>query len=757
MRFIYFLVPAEILARSPLALEAYNEAVAEGSTSVLRLPIMIIGQWRSGKTSLKRSLKGELFKKAEASTNLMERDPSHFSLSKEFWSTGEKDGERRSDRALCDNVIAREVASRVRQKESQEPRHHDLQEAGDTSTQMTDRDQESNLHVLVEVGKDLTQLSQEDLPIPDERSDNVDAFKSLPKELEPDIEKFLLSPDDSREVYSIIWDFGGQVVFYALHPIFLTMQAIYLLVYNLNWSPDEKACLVEHEGLCKRKKDEDCTKTNADYLDVWMSSVSSLVGSLATAKNDSETLKGNLPEKLPPIFLVCTNADRPWDSSVGSNELSRNIYGSLEEKPHGKHLFKDFFVVDNTKSGSAEECPEVTRLKGAIRDVAEQLPHVQQEIPIKWLTFERELISIRGQRCISLDGARKIARKCQISDSQYIHVLNFLHDQRTVIYFDDSEVLNNLVVLDIDWLIGVFRRVITVKPRGREAEGDEELWKKLEKGILDHALLQIAWKDVPEGTPVESLIAMMARFGLLCPWPSSESAKEYLVPSTLMSHKEERATECLKYAHMTSLFLRFKQFGVQDVPVPLGFFPRLILKFFEWWCTENKSESEHQYPKLFKDFARFYVGPDENYSIILLQHSYFVELVALKDLDVCDSSRGSERPITPSDVHYCVSVREKLEEMLTRMKDDFSRFKREEWELNVLCPVCCEGVSLKSGEKHSGIKEEQSLHFWSKAELCANDPLVCNKNNHFARSRRVPLEKVKPWFGVCSWITCLNY
>ena len=41
----------------------------EGKTKVRRLPIMLIGQDRAGKTSLKRSLKGEKFNANEKSTS----------------------------------------------------------------------------------------------------------------------------------------------------------------------------------------------------------------------------------------------------------------------------------------------------------------------------------------------------------------------------------------------------------------------------------------------------------------------------------------------------------------------------------------------------------------------------------------------------------------------------------------------------------------------------------------------------------------
>lgn len=52
---------------------------------------MLIGQDRSGKTSLKKSLKGQLSKTGEESTVGIDVDPSHFKVSTEIWKTGEKD------------------------------------------------------------------------------------------------------------------------------------------------------------------------------------------------------------------------------------------------------------------------------------------------------------------------------------------------------------------------------------------------------------------------------------------------------------------------------------------------------------------------------------------------------------------------------------------------------------------------------------------------------------------------------------------
>lgn len=68
------LIPEEILARGQKARAAYKRALQKGRTRDTRVRFMVIGQDRVGKTSLKRSLKGERFDWNEASTDGVEID-----------------------------------------------------------------------------------------------------------------------------------------------------------------------------------------------------------------------------------------------------------------------------------------------------------------------------------------------------------------------------------------------------------------------------------------------------------------------------------------------------------------------------------------------------------------------------------------------------------------------------------------------------------------------------------------------------------
>ena len=74
------LVPSEINARGPRAKLAYENALKTGKVKVYRARIMLIGQDRAGKTSLKKSFLSLPFDPGEESTDGIEVEPSKFEV-----------------------------------------------------------------------------------------------------------------------------------------------------------------------------------------------------------------------------------------------------------------------------------------------------------------------------------------------------------------------------------------------------------------------------------------------------------------------------------------------------------------------------------------------------------------------------------------------------------------------------------------------------------------------------------------------------
>ena len=725
------LVPSEISARDHSAVEAFNKAIQEGQTRVMRVPVMFIGQARSGKTSLKKSLKGELFDKEEPSTNLIERDPSYFSVTKEIMGSGETKKEQSVDSEVSfHNRAAKFMVDEIFRRNASVPESEQNIASSDSPTR---KESDAKNDILTESRENITEPTDEQSEkifqteketrkkkrVDEIPPNTISCFNKIRKES---------NTEDGDKVFFVLWDFGGQSVYYATHPIFLTRNAIYLLVYDLNRDLHVTADFIKKEGQFEPEVDSNCQKTNGDYLHFWLSSVSAL---------ESQTTGRSYPGsfgKLPQVILVCTHAD----DLVGdvAEKKARKIYGSLQAKRYKEHLFPKYFIVDNTKSGSDEECKNVQKLRNELLALAERLLQ-RQTIPINWLRFEETLkCKLDKQvRFITLGEAREIARdKCEMVDEKEMDTaINFMHDQRILIHFDETPKLKDMVILDPEWLIHLFREVITVKTYDSStSEGQiKELWEKLErKGILDEKLLRVVWK--PYNAIKDNLIEIMEKFNLLCPLPSDGKDKQYLVPSMLMSTPSDDANKLLSASFISPLFVRFKSpVDKEYVQVPLGLFQRLVIKFIEW-CKQK--DFTPLYEVMYQNFARFPTRPG-GYSVILCRHSSSLQIVLYRD------------PNTPShetsDADICDLGSENLEAMLESLRKECVWLNTMQYEFCVTCPVCFKKQTDRY--YYRSCKEEESLHFWTESELQSEKKRFCRKDPCVTQET-VQVEKFTTWF-----------
>ena len=674
---------------------------------------MLIGQDRAGKTSLNKSLRGICFDPEEESTVGIDMDPSYFKVTTETWKTGTTEKGQNPDAAISFDyhaaMLVLEDLKRNGESFLLEDRLEGIKSTLDSEV----------TEIPKQPGTNKTPKDVKHVEIPSETRDTLwpsvenpdvsDRFtRCIPEDVAVAIETLLQggSKNGRGHIYSTLWDFSGQSVYYATHPLFLTSRAIYCLVYDLSLNPDDVASSQVKQGVYT-KFSEDFNLTNLDYLDFWMRSVVSLA-SLDENRGLFPKSEG-LTKKLPAVFLVCTHADTPYGKR-DPQQLAYEVLGYLQKKPsYGGHLV-DVFVVDNTKSGTESECQEVVRLRQQVLALAKTLPHSKESIPIKWLKFEKALSTLRekGVEWISLESAKEIASEdCSIvNDREFETLINYLHDLRSLVHFDDSPTLSKLVVLDLQWLIDVFKKVITVQPayEGKEAKF-KQLWRKLEEeAILDEQLLTHMWKPLlGDSDTYDSLVDIMEKFSLLCCWPSGASEnKSYLVPSMLRSHPPDKIFRFLDSAKMPSLFLKF-----ESGHVPPGFFPRLVLKFVQ--CGEFWKQANYT---LFHNFARFFPSDDKNCSVNLFCHSSSVEIVVHK------ANEESSMMALPKDLPLspCTdAVLRGLGLMMEYMRSEFSWLKDIKYEMCVLCPVCCNGraVNYCPTHKKQRCKEEQCLHFWS--------------------------------------------
>ena len=744
----------EILARGPEAVRAFQRALNEGKTRVRRIPIMLIGQERAGKTSLLKSLKGEAFDPQEESTRGIAIDPSLCKVTNEIWKGGQPSGDDATEGLSFERQLAKVTIKNLKEMQEEKENSGKSTENGhiESSTPANEEELPPRQKSTENCNGDIESsppANEEELPPrheapgPEERQatggppvtharatadKDSGVFEEIAALIGTLIHKAELDDDD--DVYCTLWDFAGQSVFYSTHALFLTHRAIYLLVNDLSKGPGQEPDFLIKQGLFQTRRDVNFVRTNLDFLHFWMTSIASLISEGNTPSSASPSIR------LPPVVFVCTHADTPY-GDVSARDSAREVFGRLREKHYKSHLVGDFFVVDNTQSGNGTEDMDIPRLREKISALCRQLPQFDEFIPVKWLRFEKALTnaSLEGYNSLKLSETWRIAVDvCGITDrSEFRAALNFLHDQRILVHFDDSAELNDLVILKPQWLVDILKEVITVKPFEQEQSAHEDQWKELEaSGVLKRDLLEHVWRHLlNQRNTIEALVSIMEKFNLICRWPSSSSTEEFLVPHMLKSLPVSgKLKELLASAAVPSLFIRFPNaHGPQTV------FPHLMVCLINEW---KKEQPCFQRPKLYRNFVRILLNPSDGSSLVLFCHSAVIEVA------VCAPSPASE-----SIDQTCADVSKVLRRVLERMHVECRWLKSMSYELCFRCPVCCEGaLQLSSCGSHQVPDCEECAHFFSESQLQeGQQPIGCEKSD-VAIDTTVPVKTFSPWLKV---------
>ena len=150
--------------------------------------------------------------------------------------------------------------------------------------------------------------------------------------------------DDKKETIVTVdlWDFAGQHLYYASHPVFLSPRAVYVLVHNLNKPLDVPAQPCVRQGTRDIILENPNNETNLENLLSWLVTIHSIRPTEEEMVGDSDVM---LPYLRPPVFIVGTHADKPFeDIEVTTSKIQQGISG----KEYEKHVIRPFFSIDNT-------------------------------------------------------------------------------------------------------------------------------------------------------------------------------------------------------------------------------------------------------------------------------------------------------------------------------------------------------------------------------------------------------------------------
>ena len=444
----------------------------------------------------------------------------------------------------------------------------------------------------------------------------------------------------NEDVWPVIWDFAGQSLYHALHPIFMSREAVYLLVADLSADLFATAMSrVRPPGAAEHEiESSDNNDTNLDHLMRWMDLVHAL-------RDPTNSIHSDVTQ--PPVILVGTHADKinkdPWKSI-------NTILDSFRGKSFLSHIVEEQFVVDNTRAGQPfqQEDPNVHRLRKKVLSVAAKQPHTQREIPLQWLLVERELqeLSRKGVKHITKTNFKLVSQKiCNFrveEDSEQL--LNFLSDCGAVLNFCETDDPDGLVILDPQWLIEAFCQIITVAGDKKEPMRIREHRRMLAKeGILSEELIDYACQNLSLTNVKDLLLSIMEKSNLICKWYFQGSGLVYLVPFMLTAKPQEEISSLMDKGAIGPIYLT-----LNSGYIPYGLFARLLALFAQW----VKQKFSPRQPKLYANVARFFIGEKDDFCVTFVCYKAVVRIELLHEGE--SDMKGEANVICRDIVRYVV-------------------------------------------------------------------------------------------------------
>ncbi|XP_067041884.1 uncharacterized protein [Acropora muricata] len=728
-------VPAEIRGRGPEAERAFQKAMKSGKVKVYRGRIMLLGQDRAGKTSLKKSLLGLPFDPEEESTVGVEVDRSKCELEVDEVQNWMPSKRKKREMSEFEEELARLIVMDLRETKAndndstatdptvEEVKISDeLEERKDYEEQMlssdvdepvTDTEEKST---IVEDGQKAfseqkpvdkndsneLQLNINSTTLPNDVTDLVaiNASDLVVRylgslQLEDDIK--------SKEAVLTVWDFAGQHLYYASHSVFLSGRAVYILVYNLNKNLLARAEPCVRQGVIDSSLDNPNNETNLDNLLSWLVSVHNIRS--AAKKNVAH--QGKTPSYLqPPVIIVGTNLDQPFEEV---NTMEECIKKSIVDKKYMKHVTVPFFAIDN----KTENDEGVQKLRQRIIEILKEEPYMGEEVPLRWFKFERAVDALVAKQTyfMDLDQLLSVIRQvCQIEDEEEVTaMLNFYHDLGVIVKHGQT------VVLQAQWLIDLFKQLITVRPFDEANPSHMEHWRDLEvNGILRIALVDHVFsKFIDKGLRKQDILELMELHGLIAKFSiatdENQDEQRYFVPTQLRSSplklceiKPSKCDPCPLVLHFLDGF------------VPHGLFPQLVSKFVHW-CSENGLKET---PQLFNNGARLFIGKQITFALILICRKRLIKIV-LKTRNPC----SFKSQWMNASNKMAIEVRNFIERTLDGFSRDLSWLRNLRYELSVVCTYCL--GCTRDLHKKTSCDQDDCLHL---LRVRPGEQLICLKN-----------------------------
>jgi len=451
-----------------------------------------------------------------------------------------------------------------------------------------------------------------------------------------DIHRHTFTNAAERPFHLNVWDFGGQQIYHATHQFFLTKRSLYILVDDTRNSSQA----VQDDGF-----------------KYWLELIEAL-------------------SEGSPVLIF-------------QNEKAGRSKSIDEAGIKGR-----FANVKDVYRGNLEHADAADKLAEAIRFHVQQLPHVGEAVPARWLEIRAELEERKQQDpyISRKDYFQIYGRHLEFDETKALKLSRYLHDLGVFLHFQDDFLLARYVFLKNEWATEAVFNVLDDEPT------------KASSGYFTRADCQRIWAHSTYGDLHPELLALMEKFEL-CYKLNDHQKETWLAPQLLSPSTPEAVQD---WPQPDDLVLTY-----QYDFLPKGLISRLI-------CRMNRFV--RQPDRSWRSGAFFEHGQSQLLARLASPLGQEIELrargperkallsVISSDLDALNATfeglRDKVRKLVP-----CICSKCRLSITPERYDEGRLKKRKQDGKLFVECPDSYEDVSVL--ELLDGLKLE-ALPAWAK-------------------------------------------
>ena len=408
-------------------------------------------------------------------------------------------------------------------------------------------------------------------PIPQEVLDEVKAVMTSKEEI----------PQDGH-IRIVIFDIGGQEVYYDVHFLFLAIEDVALLVFDCSKGLDDPVISRQRTGRFGEKISTRGTQSNIETIELLLHSVYS---------RGQTAPEGSISPRVPVVIMLGAHAE---DVSIEDQELIiQTIYQRFDGKPFLEHLpqLKEeaFHFLANSKPDSKS----VNHLRATIVKAAELVITAQR--PISYLKFEGKILGKLQQAEVRLSRADAfdIAKDAGIEGEQAVDaLLRYFTNKGILLYYPEVRSLKSEIFISPQEVSDLVCAVITTHDcQPHTANLQRSYCRYNQYALLEEPLLNFILLQSKRSKDKEVLLGLLDKFNLATEVPSnirfsheigkpgSNTSKVFIVPPLLV------------YDDMVPYHKQNNDIVIQYY-FPDGFllesvFNQLLVKTIQWCCKHK--------------------------------------------------------------------------------------------------------------------------------------------------------------------------